>query len=163
VSLCRRPWSLMYFTANGRALRAVSRRFRNMATTLYAWPMQGSSPCRRSGTGPRIGLSCGRCFRTKPPESSPIAACAGACERGARRLGDHSVPRRGTAIGKVVTTVLALECERNHRCRQRLAGSYGRGRGRRGSRDCRATDALCRAIQAGIAAVRDDAGHSGLP
>ena len=83
-SLCRRPWTVMYFTANGRALPAASRRSRSADTRTTPWAMPPSRRCRRSGTAPPTDLSARRCCPTSRRPPAPAAACAGASERWTR-------------------------------------------------------------------------------
>ena len=141
--------------------RAASRRFRSMVTTIIRSAMPTSSRCRISGTDPPIANFVPRCCRTSHPKPAPVAACAGACDRG-----DHAplvsaiIPclDEETAIGKVVTAVLARDVsevvvvdggsrdrtvERATAAGARVIVELRRGYGR--------------AIQAGIAAVRGDA------
>ena len=69
-SLCRRPWSLMYFTANGRALPCCIAPFSQHGYDNYTLGHAGQQSCRTSGTGPRIGTFGRRCFRISRPRAS---------------------------------------------------------------------------------------------
>ena len=72
-SLCRRPWTVMYFTANGRALPCCIAPFSHEATrtTRSAIPSQSL----RIGQG---GLSFVHETLSDKPAAAPPAACAGA-------------------------------------------------------------------------------------
>ena len=139
---------------------------------LYAWPCRAAVLAGHLERARVSGLSRGAAFRQAARRAAPIAACAGACERGdprdRRERPASSRPAvvsaiipcldEETAIGQVVTAVLAQNvsevvvvdggsrdrtAERAEAAGARVIVEPRRGYGR--------------AIQAGIAAVRDDA------
>jgi MoaA/NifB/PqqE/SkfB family radical SAM enzyme len=171
-SLCRRPWSLMYFTANGRALPCCIAPFSQHGYETTRWETRPSKLCGTSGMHQPIGNSATPYCPTNRPPPAPIAACAGACEhRHAREqrstghraatggnLGRHSCLDEEAAIARVVTSVLAQDVREvvvvDGGSRDRTV-SEATGAGARVIVEPQ--HGYGRAIQAGIAAVRKDA------
>ncbi len=58
---CRRPWSLMYFTAHGRALPCCIAPFSARGYENYTLGDARRRPCARSGTASPIRISASRC------------------------------------------------------------------------------------------------------
>ena len=130
-SLCRRPWSVMYFTANGRALPCCIAPFSQRGYENYTLGDATQSRCAKFGTVRAIRRSARRCCRISRPRPAPIAACVGACERehhgrdtDAERTG---IDRRRRAVDP------ARHGGSDHRCRRRQrrpdprGGARGRG------------------------------------
>ena len=71
-SLCRRPWAVMYFTANGRALPCCIAPFSQRGYENYTLGDATQQTLREIWNGPRLSArSARRCCRTQPP-----TACA---------------------------------------------------------------------------------------
>jgi MoaA/NifB/PqqE/SkfB family radical SAM enzyme len=70
-SLCRRPWSLMYFTANGRALPCCIAPFSQHGYENYTLGHAGRQPLREIWSGPAY-----RDFRAALLSDTPPRSCA---------------------------------------------------------------------------------------
>jgi MoaA/NifB/PqqE/SkfB family radical SAM enzyme len=70
-SLCRRPWSLMYFTANGRALPCCIAPFSQHGYDHYTLGDAGRQSLRDIWNGPAY-----RDFRTALLSDKPPKSCA---------------------------------------------------------------------------------------
>ena len=75
-TLCRRPWTVMYFTANGRALPSCIAPFSHITRLV----MPPSKRCKRFGTARRTDHSAKRFSRTSRLPHVQIVACAEAYE-----------------------------------------------------------------------------------
>ena len=93
-SLCRRPWSLMYFTANGRALPCCIAPFSQHGYDNYTLGHAGQQSLPEIWNGPAYRDFRAALLSDKPPRAAPIAACAGACERGDREASARPSFRR---------------------------------------------------------------------
>jgi radical SAM protein with 4Fe4S-binding SPASM domain len=71
-SLCRRPWSLMYFTAHGRVLPCCIAPFSMHGYENFTLGNAKDAPLREIWNGPEY-----RSFREALLSSSPPKACAG--------------------------------------------------------------------------------------
>ena len=134
-SLCRRPWSLMYFTANGRALPCCIAPFSQHGYENYTLGDAGQAIAAGDLERARLSASFARrCFRISRRRPAPIAACAGACEERtvtASCLGDHSLSRRGNGDRPGRDRGAGAGRGRGHRGRRRLEGPHRRaGQGR---------------------------------
>ena len=81
-SLCRRPWTLMYFTAHGRALPCCIAPFSQRGYDSYTLGDATQQTLREIWNGdalPGIPRGAARAISRRQP--APTAACAGACER----------------------------------------------------------------------------------
>ena len=92
-SLCRRPWSVMYFTANGRALPCCIAPFSQKGYENYTLGDATQQTLREIWNGPGIPRSFRAALQSDaPPQApAPAAACAGACSRW-RRPASESRP-----------------------------------------------------------------------
>src|SRR5262249_40145146 len=94
-SLCRRPWTVMYFTAHGRAPAACARPGRR-ATRSTRSPMPRGRGWPNSGTPRAPGPPAPPCCGSARRRPAPIAACAGACDAAPRHTPSrHTRHRRG--------------------------------------------------------------------
>src|ERR1700676_3860473 len=71
-SLCRRPWTVMYFTANGRALPCCIAPFSQRGYENYTLGDASQQTLREIWTGPAYGS-----FRDALRSDQPAGACAG--------------------------------------------------------------------------------------
>jgi MoaA/NifB/PqqE/SkfB family radical SAM enzyme len=71
-SLCRRPWSVMYFTANGRALPCCIAPFAQRGYENYTLGDASQESLREIWNGPAY-----QAFRTALLSDMPPASCAG--------------------------------------------------------------------------------------
>jgi len=71
-SLCRRPWTVMYFTANGRALPCCIAPFSQRGYENYTLGDATQQSLREIWTGPAYAN-----FRNALKSNTPPAACAG--------------------------------------------------------------------------------------
>ena len=81
-SLCRRPWTVMYITANGRALPCCIAPFSQRGYENYTLGDATQQTLREIWQGPAYQAFRRALKSDKPPRRAPIAACAGACNRG---------------------------------------------------------------------------------
>ena len=80
-SLCRRPWTVMYFTANGRALPCCIAPFSQRGYENYTLGDATQQTLARDLERPGLpARSARRCCPTSRRRPAPAAACAGACE-----------------------------------------------------------------------------------
>ena len=79
-STCRRPWSLMYFTANAAPCPAASPPFRPAITTATPWATRRNRASPISGTAPPTRNSAPPCSAIRPRKHARAVACAGAFE-----------------------------------------------------------------------------------
>ncbi len=78
---CRRPWSLMYFTAHGRALPCCIAPFSMRGySQLHARRRHPAEPPRHLERCPPIGISAPPCSPTRRRSPARAAVCAGASE-----------------------------------------------------------------------------------
>ena len=80
-SLCRRPWTLMYFTAHGRAIPAASPPSPCAGMTASLWAMPPSRACGRSGMARAIRIFAEPCSLRHRRSPARIAACDGVFKR----------------------------------------------------------------------------------
>ena len=80
-STCRRPWSLMYFTAHGRALPCCIAPFSARGYDSYTLGDATQQTLREIWNGPAYQDFRGALLSETPPRAvRRIAACAGACD-----------------------------------------------------------------------------------
>ena len=138
-SLCRRPWSLMYFTANGRALPCCIAPFSQHGYDNYTLGDATQQTLREIWNGSAYREFRRACFPIGHPRLAPIVDCAGACERRCARerraaahrpspgrcRSDHSMPRRGSGNCTGCDLCACAGCRRSPCRGWRLAGQYG--------------------------------------
>ena len=79
-SLCRRPWTVMYITANGRALPCCIAPFSQRGYEHYTLGDATQQSLREIWQGPAYQAFRRALQSDKPPGHARIAACAGACD-----------------------------------------------------------------------------------
>ena len=150
-SLCRRPWTVMYITANGRALPCCIAPFSQRGYENYTLGDATQQTLREIWTGAayrdfRSGAAC----RTSRRRPAPAAACAGACSDAATLAPEDGVAvviptfNEAESIGAVVAElprdIVGTDHRRRRRQHRRHAGlraprrrrgvDVGRGYGR---------------------------------
>ena len=80
-STCRRPWTVMYFTANGRALPCCIAPFSQRGYEHYTLGDATQQTLQEIWNGAAYQSFPKRCSPTNRRRPVPVAACAGACER----------------------------------------------------------------------------------
>ena len=81
-SLCRRPWTLMYFTAHGRAIPCCIAPFSMRGYDSFTLGDATQQSLREIWNGPRYqAFRSALVERPAAAAPAPVAGCAGACER----------------------------------------------------------------------------------
>ena len=107
-SLCRRPWTLMYFTAHGRAIPCCIAPFSMRGYDSFTFGDATQQSLREIWNGPALsGIPQRPVERPAADRLVPVAGCAGACEpwhgRGSRSSSRPS--NEEEAIGGVLAAV----------------------------------------------------------
>ena len=94
-SMCRRPWTVMYITANGRALPCCIAPFSQRGYENYTLGDATQQTLREIWTGEAYRDFRRACFRANRRPRAPVADCAGACS---------AMPQAGNGVAVVIPT-----------------------------------------------------------